>query len=239
MEEELDLLDLFFAFWKKRLWLVIAVALGAILGFVYTKYMVVPKYTSSVTLILAKSSENSSGTSVDSSGAITQSDITLNQKLISTYGEIMKSRRVAYTVIENLNLSMTYEQIKNCIAVSFVKDSDVIKLSITTKDPELSAKIANKMTDAFTEEVNRIYNIQNVSIIDSAEVNRHPVNISYAKNTIIFALVAFILVAVVIFLIYYFDNTVKTEENVQKLTGLPVLCSIPKVEVKREGKKNA
>ena len=227
MDEELDLLDLFFTFLKKKYWLIGAVLVGAIIGFIYTKYIVVPQYTSSVTLILSKPSEQTGSSMVDSSGAITQSDITLNQKLISTYGEILKSRKVAKEVIDDLNLEMTYGEIKNCVGVSFVKDSDVIKLSVTTQNPELSATIADKMTEAFSKEIVRIYNIQNVSIIDNAEINHSPVNISYGKNIVIFAVICFVLVAGVIFLFYYFDNTIKTEENIQKLTGLPVLCTIP------------
>ena len=228
MNEEIDLLDLFFAFWKRRIWIILVVILGAIAGFVYTKYFIVPKYSSSVTLILGKSATDAS---VDTTGAITQSDIALNQKLISTYSELLKSRRVTNKVINNLNLKMTYSQLSNGVKVSSVKDSDVIKLSITTTDPELSAQIADEMTKAFTDEVAAIYNIQNVSVIDSAEVNRTPVNISYAKNIVIFAFIAFAISAVIIFLIYYFDNTIKTEENIQKLTGLPVLSSIPKTTI--------
>ncbi len=241
MDEELDLLDLFFTFLKKKYWLIGALIVGAVLGFVYTRYVIVPKYTSSVTLILSKPSEQNGSTMVDASGAITQSDITLNQKLISTYGEILKSRKVAKEVIEDLNLNMTYGEIKECVGVSFVKDSDVIKLSVTTKNPELSATIADKMTEAFSKEIVRIYNIQNVSIIDNAEVSHSPVNISYSKNVLIFAVICFVLVAGVIFLFYYFDNTVKTEENIQKVTGLPVLCTIPIVHLnnKKGVKKDA
>lgn len=235
MNEELDLLDLFYTFWKRKIILIIVVLLGAALGFAYTKFVVEPKYTSSVTLILSKPSDESNGTTIDSTGAITQSDIALNQKLISTYGEIMKSRRVSNTVIENLKLNMTYAQLKKCINVSFVKDSDVIKLSITTLNPELSAKIADEMTTVFAEEVARIYNIKNISIIDSAEVNRNPVNVSYTKNIAIFGLLAFAITAVIIFLFYYFDNTVKTEENIKKITGLPVLCTIPKTVDEAKG----
>ena len=119
---------------------------------------------------------------------------------------------------------------------SSVKDSDVIKLSITTTDPERSAKIADEMTRVFAQEIASFYNIQNVFVIDGAEVNRRPVNISYSKNVIIFALAAVALCALVIFLIYYFDNTIKTEENVQKITNLPVLASIPNVADLKGGK---
>lgn len=237
MDEELDLLDLFFAFWKKRVWLLIAIILGAVLGFSYTKFIVTPKYSSSVTLLLSKSSGDRSSSKED---AITQSDIALNQKLISTYSEIMKSRRVSNTVIDNLKLDMTYSEIIRCIGVSSVKDTDVIKLTITTKSPELSAKVADEMTKVFIKEVAIRYNMKNISVLDEAEVDTSPVNVSYAKNIVIFALGLFVLAAVVVFLMYYFDNTIKTEENVQKLTGLPVLASIPKVaiEKKKGGNKN-
>lgn len=239
MDEELDLLDLFLAFWKKRFWIIVAVIVGALLGGIYTKYFIVPKYTSFTTLLLTKN-VNTSDVAVDmaTGEAITQSDITLNQKLISTYGEIMTSKRISNAVIQNLNLDMTYEEIIKCVNVSAVKDTDVIKLSITTADPVLSAEIANEMTDVFTSEIGEIYNIQNVSVIDIAEADNEPVNVSYVKNVVIFALIGAVLVAGVIFLLYYFDNTIKSEEDITKLTGLPVLATIPKINVSKGGKEN-
>ena len=239
MNEELDLLDLCYFFWKKKIWLILAVLVGILVGLVYTEFIITPKYTSSVTLILSKPSSEVTGGALDSTGAITQSDIALNQKLISTYGEIMKSRRVSNQVIENLDLEMTYDEIIKCIKVSSVKDTDVIKLSITTKDPQLSAKIADEMTKVFTEEIAKIYSIKNISIIDSAEVNEEPINISYKKNVVIFALVFLFAVSAIFFLLYYFDNTIKTEEGVQKITDLPVLASIPNVSEVKGGKKHA
>ena len=243
MNEELDLLDLFYAFWKKRIWLVMAIIIGALVGYAYTRFAVVPKYTSSVTLILAKSADEkvaTTTTAIDTTETITQSDIALNQKLISTYGEILSSKRVANTVIKNLGLNMSYAQIKQGISVSSVKDTDVIKLSITTTDAETSAKIADEMTNVFKEEVDRIYNIKNISIIDSAEVDNRPVNVNYTKNIIVFALAFLVLAGIVIFLIYYFDNTIKSEESITKLTGLPVLCTVPKVKTtEKGGKKHA
>ena len=239
MDEELDLLDLFFTFWKRRFWLIAALMIGAIAGFLYTSFIVTPEYRSSVTMILAKASNGNLESTSTYDETITQSDISLNQKLIATYGEIMKSRRVGNAVIENLNLDMSYNQLKSGISVTSVKDTDVIKLTITTGDPALSAKIAQEMTKVFTSEVDRIYNIKNISIIDNPEIDTNPVNISYGKNIIIFAIIAFAFVAVIIFLIYYFDNTVKSEENIQKITGLPVLCTIPKMEQEKGGKKRA
>ncbi len=237
MEDELDLLDLFNAFWKKKLWLVIAIIAGCVFGFLYTKYIVTPKYNSFITLILSKPTSYGSNSAIaDSMGIITQSDITLNQKLISTYGEIMTSRKVANQVIRNLNLDMKYEQLKECVKVTSEKDTDVIKVTITTEDPYMSAAVATEMVSVFTKEVVDIYKIQNVSLIDEAEVDKTPINISYKKNILLFAFIMFALVAVVIFLLYYFDNTIKTEEDITKVVGLPVLATIPYIEA--GGNKN-
>ena len=239
MDEELDLLELFYVFWKKKIWLIIAVIWGAAMGVVYTRYMVEPKYSSSVTLILSKpTTEVATDIYNTPEGGITQSDIMLNQNLISTYREIMESRKVSKAVIEKLSLNMSYAEFKKCINVSSVKDTDVIKLSITTTEPELSAKIATEMINVFSEEVVKIYNIKNVSIIDEAEVNRNPVNVNYAKNAVIFAMVLFILTALVIFLIYYFDNTIKSKDEIEKLLEVPVLAVIPMIDGQKEEKNN-
>lgn len=239
MDEELDLLELFYVFWKKKIWLIIAVIWGAAMGVVYTRYMVEPKYSSSVTLILSKpTTEVATDIYNTPEGGITQSDIMLNQNLISTYREIMESRKVSKAVIEKLSLNMSYAEFKKCINVSSVKDTDVIKLSITTTEPELSAKIATEMINVFSEEVVKIYNIKNVSIIDEAEVNRNPVNVNYTKNAVIFAMVLFILTALVIFLIYYFDNTIKSKDEIEKLLEVPVLAVIPMIDGQKEEKNN-
>ena len=239
MNEELDLLDLFYAFWKKKIWLIFAIILGAVIGFACTKYAIVPEYSSSVRMVLAKSSGDVASKVLETSAGITQSDITLNQKLVSTYSEIIKSKKICNTVIDNLALKMTYSELCKCINVSSVKDTEIILLKITTRDANLSCKIANEMTNVFRDTIDEIYNIKNIIILDEAEINENPVNISYTKNIVIFALAFFIVVAIVIFLIYYFDNTVKTEENIQKLTGLPVLATIPKAKQEKGGKKNA
>ena len=232
MEEEIDLIDLLQTFWKKIFWIILAVVFGAFIGLIYTRFIVVPKYSSNVTLILAKASNNvtTSSTLLDSEEAITQSDITLNQKLISTYAEIMKSRRVCDEIKANLNLEMNYDVLKEAISVASVKDTDVIKVTVTTKDANLSQKIVTELVNSFTNEVDRIYNIQNVRILDVAQVDTEPVNISYPKNIVIFALVAGVLVCGIIFLQYYFDNSIKSSDTVTKVSGLPVLATIPKIE---------
>lgn len=230
--EELDLKEILEAFWNKKWIVIILMIIGAVFGFIYTKYLVEPKYTSSVTLILSK--PVNADESQNSDLSITQSDISLNQKLISTYGEIIKSRKVLEQVINNLSLDMDYDSLFKCFSTNAVEDTDVVKVSVTTNSPTKSASIANEAVNVFSGEVVKIYNIKNVSIIDEGQADYEPVNVNMAKNIIVFALLFFTIGVAIVFAIYYFDNTIKSKEEIEKYLGVPVLAIIPKIENQKE-----
>ncbi len=88
--EELDLKQLLKIFWNKRLQIIGIVIVFLILGAVYSYAFVKPKYKAYTTLVLAQSDMIvKEGTSSSSQQTITQSDLTLNQKLVSTYSELV------------------------------------------------------------------------------------------------------------------------------------------------------
>ena len=101
--EELDLKQLVNIFWNKRLHVISIVLIFLIIGTVYTFLFVTPKYKSYTSLVLARS-ESTKENETDTS-TITQTDITLNQKLASTYSELVKSKNVLREVIKNININ--------------------------------------------------------------------------------------------------------------------------------------
>ena len=97
--EEINLKDLFNYFFSKIV-IVIVVTLLMIFGScVYALAFQKALYSSYTTLVLTRANDGSGDTS------ITQNDITLNQKLVSTYRTIIKSRRVINQVVDNLKLN--------------------------------------------------------------------------------------------------------------------------------------
>lgn len=110
--EELDLKEIFNIFWNKKVQIAIITIIFIIIGSIYSFVIVKPDYSSFTTLVLAKT--DSSASTNSTTGSITQSDLTLNQKLISTYSELVKSKSVLRTVISNLSLTnLTEENLKN------------------------------------------------------------------------------------------------------------------------------
>lgn len=230
MEEEIDLKELFEVFWKKKAIIILVTILFAIIGLGYTKYLVVPKYKSATTLLLAQN--NSLGTG-DESNEITQTDINLNQTLVSTYSVLVKSKNVIGQALENLNMTyLDQEEVRKNITVKAVEDTQVIEITYVNEDPRIAYLITSELAKVFSEKVVvEIYNINNVYIVDKAELEDEPYNISPIKDIALFAIAGLGLSCAVIFVSSLFDTTVKNQEDVEKKTGLSVLAQIPAVKI--------
>jgi len=231
--EELDLKELFQIFWDKKVYIILITLIFLVLGVIYTIALVTPKYRSSTTLILTKS-ESSATTSTEES--ITQTDITLNQKLISTYRELIKSDNVLRTVITNLNLSDTNEEmLKKAITVTAVEDTEVIKISVSDENPRQAASLANEIGKVFAEKVAEIYKINNVYVVDQAEEETEPYNINHIKDVMIFVLLGLVVSVMYALLSNILDTTIKSEEDITKNLNLPVIALLPLCEFESKG----
>ena len=195
--EEINLESLIESIWSRKIWIIIIVCISLIIGWYYSYFMITPEYQSFTTLLLAQNTTNSDGTS----GQITQTDITLNQKLISTYSALIKTKDVLEQVIQNLEIDITQEELKNNISVSAVSGTELIKITVKDENPENAAKIADEIANVFKERIAKdIYNINNIHIVEKAEVSNTPSNINHKKD-LIFALgVGLVIVAIYIFI---------------------------------------
>lgn len=221
--EEINLKE-FWDYYKRFIkYVVIAVLLCAILMFAYSSWIKKPMYSTSTTVVLVKNDE---GTTSSSNSSIEQSDIVLNQKLVATYRQIIKSRLVVGQVIDELGLNYSIDKLSSRITVQAVDDTEILKITVTDANYDKAARIANKLTEVFDKEVTKIYNINNVSVIDVAEANTTPSNIHTLKDTVIAILVGFVLSSGVVFVIFYFDDILRDSDTLEKELELPVLAKV-------------
>ncbi len=236
--EELDLKELFNIFWNKKTEIILITLIFMVVGIIYSYAFVTPEYKSSTTLVLATS--NAEGTSAKSSnGAITQTDLTLNSNLVSTYSEIIKRKTVLEEVINNLSIKdLNAEELKKDITVSAVGDTELIEIAVANKNASYASRIANEIANVFTNKVAEIYKINNVYVLDKAETQKEPYNINHIKDIIIFAFIGMVLAVAKVLVMNMLDNTVKTEQDVEKQTGLLVLAEVPEFDMNlRKGGK--
>lgn len=216
--EEIDLKEIFSYYWKKKLVIILATLLTVLVGLCYSVFLKKPMYKSEVTILL-----------VSEQTTTTQNDVVLNQKLVKTYSEIVKSRTVLKKVKRSLKLEKSIDTIMGMIQVSNVTDTEILRIRVNSDDYDEAAEIANELSLVFQDEVEEKFNLQNVSIIDKAEVSKKAYNINVVKDAVIYLAVGLVLSCGVIFLMFYFDTTVKTAEQIEKKLGISVIGTVPKM----------
>lgn len=221
--EELDLKELFNLFWSKKAAIILIILIFMVIGVIYTMGFTTPMYSSSTTLVLATSGNNDTNTNT----TITATEITVNSKLVSTYSELVKSKNILRQVISNLGIKVDEDNLRKNITVSSVKDTELIEITVKNENPAYSAQIANEIAKVFTEKVKEIYNIDNVQIVDEAEVSDAPSNINHKKDVVIFAFIGMVVAVCYVLVANMLDTTVKTAEDIEKGFKVPVLASIP------------
>ena len=232
--EELDLKELFNVFWTKKIQIVLIIAIFVVIGFIYSYIFVNPEYQSTTSILLAKSN-----TAQEDSGTITTSEITLNQQLVSTYSELLKSETLLNQVINNLQIAKTAAELENSISIAAKNDTEIIEISVTDADPEMAQRVANEVAQVFiTQVAQQYYNMDIVYVVDKAQVPQSPYNINHMKDLIVFAAAGFVVACIYVLIANMLDTTVKSKEDVEKKLGLTVLTTIPECEFnKKKGVK--
>jgi capsular polysaccharide biosynthesis protein len=230
MEDTISLRELMDTL-KKRISLILFITLTAVIvsGGV-SFFLLTPVYQSSTQLLVNQSKSEQP--------AINQGEIQANLQLMKTYNVIMKSPTILDKVIADLDLEMTSGELNSKITVASEGDSQVINLSVQDTDPKKAAEIANKTASVFQNEIPKIMNVDNVSVLAKAEVgeNQSPIKPKPLLNIAIAMVVGLMAGVGIAFLLEFLDNTVKTEQEVEKLLGLPVLGSITRIKDQNEQK---
>ncbi|QZY57595.1 lipopolysaccharide biosynthesis protein [Crassaminicella profunda] len=223
--EEMEVIDLreYFDVIQKRKWIIflitaIAVSTSAVVSF----FILDPVYETYTTMMVGKTKSQET--------MIEYSDVLLSQKLVKTYGEIAKSRTVSKEVIKDLNLSFTPIELKEKIEINSVKDTEIIMIKVQDTDPLLARDIANDLAQVFKKHVTKIMKVDNVQVIDKAEIPKNPVKPRPQLNIAIAGALGIMISLGVVFLLEYLDNTIKTPADVEKYLGLPVMGTIPLLE---------
>ena len=225
--EELDLKELLDLFLSKIFQIILIVTISMGVGIIYSFGFVVPKYSSTISLVLT-GSEQSAETAA--SNAISTTDVTLNSKLVPTYSGIVSSDNVLRQVISNLNIDITEDSLKKNVSVKTQDDTEIIDIVVTNENAAYAAKIANEVAKVFSDRVKEIYNINNIYILDEAEPDNEPSNINHPKDIIIFAFIGLVIAIGYVLVANMLDTTIKSPEDIEKGFNLPVLVSIPLIE---------
>lgn len=214
---EIDLLELFRA-WKRRIWLILLVTfLGGSIGFAFSKLALTPQFTSTAMMYVL--SKETTLTSL--------ADLQIGSQLTQDYKVITTSRPVLEGVIEELGLDLTYEQLKQKISIGNPQDTRILSVTVTDPDPQMAKRIVDSVANVSSEYIGDIMEMIPPKMIEDGQLPTQKSSPSNAKNAMLGAMLGMVLTCGLITLQVILNDTIQTEEDVEKYLGLTVLAEIP------------
>lgn len=217
-EIEIDLGRLFLE--MKKYWKLIVISTLSLMmiAVLVTMFFIPKKYASETRVYLTPKVNESTGT-------IDNSSVAVNNSLVNSYMKIMTGNNILQKVADKVD--MTLPELQGCVSVSNDTGTQLILIKATTKDPELSKKIAEQIVKVFTAEMQEKLNLKNITVTDYAQLPEAPVSPSKVKNGILGAAVGLIISCGYVFLKFILDKRLRNKDEAESYLGIPVLAEIP------------
>lgn len=212
----------------RRLWIIIVcVTITTAASYTYSAFFVKPEYMSSGTLYV-RNVEEVQDTRVD------VNEINASKTLVNTYIEILRSDRFTSIIAEDVDLGYTAAGIRSMLSMNALNNTEILKISVTSENPNHTAKIVNSILEHADDEIIRIVKAGSVEVIDTGKIPVKPVSPNVPLNTVSGAILGGVISMLIIILIHIMDVSVRGEEDVTEKYDIPVLGVIPTIKI-REG----
>lgn len=216
-EQEIDLAELFFTLLHNWKYLLLAFFMGAVIMAGYYGLFVHDTYMATTELYIT-----------NNDSVISFQDLQIGSALTEDYKNIIVSRTVLNRVIDDLKLDVSVDRLRDLISVSNPTGTHIIRTSVTTTDIETSKSIANDLLNVSIDQIYQIVGTGKPTIIDYSEAEAvRNVTPSLVKYILIGGFVGALLVAAIITIAVMMDNTIKNDDDVERLLHLPVLAAVP------------
>lgn len=222
-EVEISITDMF-SIIKERLWLIITVTVGAvIIAGIMSFFVIKPTYEAKTSIIVGKPQSTANESAQ-------YSDVMMYQNLVKTYSEIAKSDLVSQGALNKLQSNLTLKQIKGSITVTAQAGTQILIFSAKSKNPEEAFNVINAISTSFIESSKKVYPTGgDIQVMDKAIMPKDPISPNKKMNLAISFLLGLMISIGIAFLLEYLDNTIKTENDVERHINLPVLGVIPRM----------
>lgn len=221
-EIEIDLRGLFGAILNRLTIIILVSILVAGIAFAYTQYFIDPQYVSTTKVYILSKQDTEEN-------VLDTSDLAFATYLANDYRILLKSEPVLEEVKKELNLDQSISTLESMITVELAEEeSRIMEISVTSTDPKLAKKIADKVRDLANEKTKNVMGgVEAVNAVDEANLPTLPASPNVEKNTMMGFIIGFALSVLVVVVSFILDDTIKTPDDIEKRLGVSVLASIP------------
>jgi capsular polysaccharide biosynthesis protein len=201
---------------------------GATIGY---SLMQTPVYEASIKMIIGQKQ----------SGAFEGlgSEIPGLQQLTITMTEAVETRPVAEAVVRELNLEMSAGVLLKNLSAEQIGNTQFIEVSYTDSDPERARRVADTIGEVFSRQVSEVSPSTNAiaaTVWEHAEVPKDPVSPNLPLNCLLALVVGATLGVGLAFLLEYRDDSWRSPEEAEQVSGVPTFGVIPRYKVPKAKK---
>lgn len=230
-EMEIDLLELFFALLNKWYLIILSGLMCALIGLTAAMYVMPEKYESKTSIYIYNQQKE---------GVISYSDFQTSTVLTKDYEVLIKGRTVLESVIEELDLDLTYGQLGSMISVNVPDSTRIIEITVQTTDPYLSQDIADAVQEISSKQITKVMGVDTVNVVESASLPQDKSSPSISKYTVLGGMLGVVAACAIIVALFLLNDTIRSQEDVERYLGLGTLGVIPfEEELEVEEKKRS
>ena len=226
---EINLGELFSVLLARAFLIISAGAFFALAGLFLSKFVIHPVYESTTKIYILNKEENQT---------VTYSDVQISTQLTQDYAELIKSRYVLEEVIQRLNMiDTTYDDLSDVLRVDTPSDTRIVAITAKDEDPLMAMKIANCIREVASEHITNVMDIDAINVAETANVPTKKSSPSVARWTVIAGFLGSVLIAFFVVLGYLLDDTIKSNDDVERYLGMSTLALIPLTTEEMDKKK--
>lgn len=220
--QEIDLLELIGYYMTKLPILICGLLIGGILAGAFTYFLIPNTYVAVSRMYMISASSDS---------VVNLSDLNLGSSLSNDYVELMMSRPVIEDVIDKLGLDYDYNTLCGMINLSVVSNTRIVKISVTSTDPQEAMDIANQMAQTSRTQLPLVMDAPSPSIAEFAVFPRYRSGPSMRKNVMVGAMLGLICLLGIFTVLFLLDDTIKSSDDVERILGVMPLAVIPEGKI--------
>ena len=165
-------------------------------------------------------------------------EINLYQRLITTYSEVIKSKKLINESIKGSKMNYLQDKYKNInydllmenLTVNPIANTQIIEIKYKSLNPQQSYDLLYSITENLISYSKELYPNVNITVLEQVRVNLKP--LMNKKLTIIgLGLILGLIVGIGgIIGVMYLNNTYKNQKSLEEEIGLTVIGVIPKID---------
>ena len=165
-------------------------------------------------------------------------EINLYQRLITTYSEVIKSKKLINESIKGSKMNYLQDKYKNInydlfmenLTVNPIANTQIIEIKYKSLNPQQSYDLLYSITENLISYSKELYPNVNITVLEQVHVNLKP--LMNKKLTIIgLGLMLGLIVGIGgIIGVMYLNNTYKNQKSLEEEIGLTVIGVIPKID---------